>query len=99
MEDVKEPEGAAVFELFKYVASQTQIDELAAKLRAGGSGWGHAKKDLLDVIIEEFAPAREKYNYFMENKAELDKVLEEREVKARAVARATLRRVRSKMGY
>lgn len=99
LEDAKEPEGAAVFELFKYVANQEQIDELAAKIRAGGYGWGHAKKDLLDVIIQEFAPAREKYNHYMENKAELDKVLEEGAVKARKVAKATLARLRNKIGY
>jgi tryptophanyl-tRNA synthetase len=99
LEDAKEPEGAAVFELFKYVANQKQVDELAAKLRAGGYGWGHAKKDLLDVIVQEFAPAREKYNYYMENKAELDKVLEEGAGKARKVAKVTLARLRNKIGY
>ena len=99
LEDPKEPEGAAVFELYKYVASSSQVEELANKLKAGGYGWGHAKKDLLDAIIAEFSPAREKYNYFMENKHELDKVLEEGAEKARTVARATLKRVRSKIGY
>lgn len=99
LEDSKEPEGAAVFELYKYVASSSQVAEMAGKLKAGGYGWGHAKKDLLDAIIEEFSAAREKYNYFMENKSELDRVLEEGAEKARKVARATLKRVRSKIGY
>jgi tryptophanyl-tRNA synthetase len=99
LEDPKEPEGAAVFELYKYVATSNQVDELAEKLKAGGYGWGHAKKDLLDVIIEEFSPAREKYNYYMENKQELDKVLEEGAAKARVVAQTTLKRLRSKIGY
>ncbi len=99
LEDPKEPEGAAVFELYKYVASTSQIEELANKLRAGGYGWGHAKKDLLDAIIAEFSPAREKYNYYMENKHEIDKVLEEGAAKARVVAQATLKRLRSKIGY
>ncbi len=99
LEAPKEPEGAAVFELFKYVATAKQVEELAAKLRTGGYGWGHAKKDLLEALIEVFGPAREKYNYFMENKNELDKVLDEGAEKARKVAKATLKRLRSQIGY
>ena len=99
LEDPKDPEGAAVFQLYKYVASDVQIEELASKLRAGGYGWGHAKKDLLDAIIEKFGAAREKYNYFMAHKEELDLVLAEGAAKARIVAQSTLKRVRKEMGY
>ena len=99
LEDAKEPEGAAVFQLYKYVASADQVEELATKLRAGGYGWGHAKKDLLDAIIEKFGPAREKYNYYMSHRDELDRVLAEGAEKARVIAKATLKRVRKEMGY
>ena len=33
---------------------------LASKLRAGGYGWGHAKKDLLEAILTRFATERER---------------------------------------
>jgi tryptophanyl-tRNA synthetase len=99
LEDPKDPDSSSVFALYKYVASTANVDELASKLRAGGYGWGHAKMDLLAAILDKFGPAREKYEYYMSNKEELDKVLMEGAAKARKVAQETLKRVRFEMGY
>jgi len=99
LEDPKDPDTSNVYNLYKLVASETQTQEMADKLRAGGYGWGHAKKDLLEVLIEKFAPEREKYNHYMNNLDELDEVLQIGAEIARAVAKATLARVRAKCGY
>jgi len=72
---------------------------MATKLREGGYGWGHAKKDLLECILETFSEQREKYQYYMENKRELDEILLYGSKKARVVAQETLGRVRKVCGY
>ena len=51
LEDPKEPNGSVVWELYKLVASESDAAGMAEKLRAGGYGWGHAKKDLLDALV------------------------------------------------
>jgi tryptophanyl-tRNA synthetase len=99
LEDSKDPNSSTVFALYKLVASKDEVAEMESKLLAGGYGWGHAKKDLLDAFVSKFAQAREKYHYYMKNKHEIDAVLEAGAEKARTIAQSTLKRVRAEMGY
>ncbi len=99
LEDPKDPGSSSIMALYKLVASKDQVNQLDQKLRAGGYGWGHAKGDLHQELIDKFGAAREKYNHYMANKHELDEVLAVGAEKARAVAKQTLERVRNKMGY
>ena len=72
---------------------------MSNKLLAGGYGWGHAKKDLIQKIVDYFLPQREKFNYFLNNPDEVEEVLQKGAVKAKKVAIATLDRVRKNLGY
>ena len=99
LEDPKDPESAVVFNLYKLVASEDKVQEMASSLKAGGYGWGHAKKALLETLTDEFAEERERFNYLMANRGEIDAALEDGARKARLVAGEVLQRVRSKLGY
>ena len=72
---------------------------MASSLKAGGYGWGHAKKALLEAIVNGFAPQRERFNYLMSNKSEIDAALKIGAEKARNVATDVLSRTREKTGY
>jgi tryptophanyl-tRNA synthetase len=72
---------------------------MAAKLRAGGYGWGHAKKDLLDALVDGFAKERDEFNRLMNDRAMLDAELSKGAERARSVAQPVLQRVRSKIGF
>ncbi len=74
LEDPKDPENCNVFALIKFFASQDKQNEIAAKYKAGNYGYGHAKLELLDILLEYFGPARKKFIQFMEN----PKLLEEK---------------------
>ena len=52
-----------------------------------------------EMILEKFETIRTRYHYFMENRSEVDEILEKGAVKARAVASEVLQRTRSKIGY
>jgi tryptophanyl-tRNA synthetase len=65
----------------------------------GGWGYGHTKKAILELILDRFSEERERFDYFMENKEELDTVLRKGAAKASTVANAVLKRVRAKIGY
>jgi tryptophanyl-tRNA synthetase len=98
LEEPKEPEGTTVFTLYKQVAGAERADALAARLRAGNYGWGHAKQELLGVLEQELAPIRERYQALRGDEAKLDKILAHGAEGARVIARATIERVRDAIG-
>jgi tryptophanyl-tRNA synthetase len=99
LEDPKDPDSAVVYQLYKLVASEAQAKEMADALRAGGYGWGHAKKALLEAIVDGYSEERERFNHLMANRQEIDAALAEGATKASKVAREVLDRVRAKAGY
>jgi tryptophanyl-tRNA synthetase len=99
LEEPKNAEESVVYQLYKLVAPTAQAAEMKAKLEAGGYGWGHAKKDLLEAILTTFTKERELYNHYMNNLGELDEKLMIGARKAAQTADAVLARVREKVGY
>ena len=99
LEEPKDPESSVVYQLYKLVASESDAEQMASSLKAGGYGWGHAKKALLEAIVDGFAPQRDRFNHLMANRSEIDAALEIGAQKARKIAREVLDRTRSKAGY
>ncbi|MBK9177360.1 MAG: tryptophan--tRNA ligase [Flavobacteriales bacterium] len=99
LEAPKDPETNNVFKLFKLVAPSDAAISMADQFRAGGYGYGHAKKELLAALIDGYRNERDTYARLMDDKAELDAQLKEGAAKARAVASVVLKRVREKLGY
>ena len=98
LEAPKTPEGTTVFELYALVASEDERAAMAAKLRAGGYGWGHAKQDLYEVLERELAAMRARYEALRPDEAALDRILADGAAKARPIARETIDRVRAAVG-
>jgi tryptophanyl-tRNA synthetase len=67
--------------------------------RYAGSGYGALKKDLADVVVDAFAPIRERTEKLLANEAELDRMLADGAVRARQIATATMARVRDRIGF
>ena len=44
LEGPKDPDTSVVYQLYKLVASESDAEQMASSLRAGGFGWGHAKE-------------------------------------------------------
>jgi len=99
LEDPKNPDTCNCFALYKLLASEEDILTMRQNYEGGNYGYGHAKQALYELIIDRFSEERKKYNYFMENLAEIDKVLAIGAEKARIVANDVLGRVRNKLGY
>lgn len=101
LEEPKDTENCKVFAIYKLLATETQIAELTEKYKNVNRdfGWGHAKQALFELIITRFKAEREKYNYYMDNRAEIDKALAIGAEKAKTVASSVLQRVREKLGY
>ena len=98
MEDPKEPDGNTVFELFKLIAPQDKVDDLARRFRAGGLGYGHAKQELFEALMDHFGPYRRRREE-LEGKPELvEEVLQAGAKHAREEAEKTMELVRDATG-
>ena len=90
MEEPKDPDEILVYQIYKAIASEQQIAEMADGLRHGKLGYGHIKNMLLDVVLKETKEAREKYNYYMAHFDEVEEKLENGAKKARPIIQNTL---------
>lgn len=98
LEAPKNPEACTVFSLYKLFASPSEIDELAARYRAGNMGYGHAKQALFEHYVEYFRPMRERRADLLGDLGQVERILAAGAERARAVADATMQRVREIVG-
>lgn len=94
MEEPKEPDSVLVYEMYKSIAPENKIVEMAEGLREGKLGYGHVKTMLLDAVLKETFEAREKYRYYMAHFDEVEKILEDGAKKVRPIAQKTLKRLK-----
>ena len=71
---------------------------MADKYRAGGFGFGHAKIELLNKMIEVFGPMREKYTYWMDHRDDLRNLVQQGSVAVREKAVKKLDLLQQAMG-
>ena len=98
LEEPKDPETDKVFALYELIATAEQTEVLRQKYIAGNFGYGHAKNELLSLILTKYAKERELFSYYMNNLPELDEKLQQGADKTRKVASETLKRVRESLG-
>ena len=89
LEEPKNPDNNIV-KLYELFATKEQVEEMKAKFVAGNYGYGHAKTELLNAILEYFKEAREKREELTNNMEYVEEVLAKGATKARAIAREKL---------
>jgi len=99
MEEPKNPDTCNLFALYKLVANEEQIAQMKSNYLAGNYGYGHAKQEFFELLIDKYAKERELYDYYISNLPEIDKALAIGAKKAHKVADEVLARVRTKLGY
>jgi len=99
LEEPKEYLQCNVFNLYSLMANKEQVSALEKKYKAGNYGYGHAKQELLELILDKFAEQRKKYRDLMSDTMILEKELKKGAVKASQIAQVVLKRVREKTGY
>ncbi len=98
LEEPKDPSTDKVFAIYELIATPEQTEALRNKYLAGNFGYGHAKKELLELILNRFETERERFNYYMNNLPELEEKLQEGAAKTRTIAQNTMVRVRESLG-
>ncbi|MDX1671865.1 MAG: tryptophan--tRNA ligase [Balneolaceae bacterium] len=98
LEDPKDPDTCNVFALIRLFADEDTRNEIAAKYREGGYGYGDAKKVLLNLIDEHFAEARERRKNLEQQMDKVVDLLKQGGRKARERAETVMEPVRSAAG-
>jgi len=65
----------------------------------GNYGYGQAKSELIDLIINKFSHERQQFNHYMDHPVLIDEQLKDGEERATAIAMKVLKRVKDKLGY
>ncbi|HQV52608.1 MAG: tryptophan--tRNA ligase [Flavobacteriales bacterium] len=99
LEEPKDPDTCKVFALYRLVGSPEGTETMRKNYLAGGYGYGHAKKELLAVLLDVFKNERSEYDRLMNDLPTLDEQLKIGAEIATVVARGVLDRVRGKLGY
>lgn len=98
MEEPKEPEGNSIYELYKLFATPEEVAAMADNFRAGGYGYGTAKKELLAAYHRLFDPFKERREELSRDKDALEDILKAGAAKARAAAASIVDKVREAVG-
>lgn len=99
LEDPKNPDTCNAFTIYKLLATPEQVEVMRQNYLAGGYGYGHAKKAILELILDKFSAERERFDYYMNNREELNEILMAGAKKASIVADSVLDKVREKLGF
>ncbi|MEI6218595.1 MAG: tryptophan--tRNA ligase [bacterium] len=98
LEGPKDPDKCTVHSLYRLLVKPDEAAEMAARYRAGGYGYGQAKKALADAVIDYFKEFRTKREEFKKDPGHVESVLRKGAEIARAEARKTLNKAREAMG-
>ena len=98
MEAKKEPEGNSIYELYKLFATPDEVAAMAEAFRAGGYGYGNAKKALLEAYHRLFDPFKERREELAKDPDSLEDILRAGAAKARAAAAPVMEKVRKSVG-
>ncbi len=97
-EDPKDPDGDNLFALLQFFAPPDRLAVIRGLYLNGGAAYGNLKKELAELILAQFAPARERFTELIDDKAYLDRVLMEGAQKARQMGAPYLAAARKATG-
>ena len=97
VEDPKDTD-QAVFDLWSLFATEGEREEMFARARAGGLGYGDVKKDLLERLMDHFGPMRERRAEYEARAGVVEEILADGVARARALALPVLEACRDAAG-
>ncbi len=93
-----EYEGCHIYNLASLFLDENRKVELQQRYRSGEEGYGHFKKYLKELILEEFAEAREKREAYLNNPNLVKDILNDGAKKMQIIADAKMKQVREAVG-
>ncbi|KAA3657037.1 MAG: tryptophan--tRNA ligase, partial [Calditrichaeota bacterium] len=98
LEEPKDPDKSTIVDLYKLFATKDELQAMRDNFLAGGYGYGHAKKELLEKIWTHFEEARNRRKELSDNLDYVRDVLRNGAEKAHVRADVVMKRVRDAVG-
>ncbi|TXF88120.1 tryptophan--tRNA ligase [Neolewinella aurantiaca] len=99
VEEPKDPDTCNVFNIYKLMGAAEQTEALRANYLAGGFGYGAAKKELFELVMDRYAKPRAEYDKYLNDLTELERLLQKSEQQATELADRKLLEVREVLGF
>lgn len=97
-EEPKDPDQCSIFQIYRNIASEQQVEDLRNQYQAGGLGWGEAKQILFECLDHKLTEPRARYDALMSDTAVIDQILAQGAEKARQRSRQVLQQVYQAVG-
>jgi tryptophanyl-tRNA synthetase len=98
LEASKNPDTSTILSLYRLLGNSGEVEAMRNKFLAGGYGYGHAKKELLEKIYQYFEESRTKRDELRKNLDYVENVLKNGAETARQRAVHVMERVRNAAG-
>ncbi|MCC5815612.1 MAG: tryptophan--tRNA ligase [Leptospira sp.] len=98
IDEAKDPDKSVIFAIYSLFLNSEEKVDLANRFRTPGLRYGDVKKEMLEKILEHFAPFREKREELSKQNDYIRDILKEGGLKAKALAQPTLEKIRHALG-
>ncbi|MEE3745199.1 tryptophan--tRNA ligase [Campylobacter porcelli] len=98
LEEPKDWQSCNIYAIAKLFLNEKELGNLQDRYAKGGEGYGHFKAYLNELVWNYFAPARDKFDYYMNNQNEIIEILNEGGKKAQKISNETMEKVRDFVG-
>ena len=99
LEEPKDPKSCPIFKLYELITNDPeQINSLRNKYQNGGFGYGHAKNELLELILEKYKSPRLKFTELMQAPEKIEKELIKGAQRANKIADSVIKKVKKNIG-
>ena len=97
LEESKDPDNN-ITKIYSLFATKEELEAMKQKFINGNYGYGHAKKELFEKILDYFSEARKKREKLADNLDYIHEILNEGKIKANKIAQAKMDVVRKTVG-
>lgn len=98
LEEPKDWQNCNIYAIAKLFLNENELGNLQDRYAKGGEGYGHFKAYLNELVWNYFAPARDKFDYYMNNQNEVIEILKEGAKKAQKTSDEIIAKVRDAVG-
>jgi tryptophanyl-tRNA synthetase len=95
--EAKDPDTSPVFQIWQAFATPEQSVYMRQQF-AEGIAWGEAKRQLFELINDQLAEARDRYESLLANPTHIEDLLQQGAVKARSYSQPLLEKIRDAVG-
>jgi tryptophanyl-tRNA synthetase len=94
IDSIKQTKNDTILSLYKLIVKPSELHKMEYNYQKGGYSYKNAKQELYAQILQNFTPARKKFNYLMNNKKFITNILKKGEKKIKKISAKNIAKIR-----